>query len=251
MLRDPSTELAGDRAVAVIPARGGSKGIPRKNLRRVGGVPLVTRAVKTCFAAGISEVYVSTDDDEIGKLAAEAGAMVLWRPPQLAADDTPSEYALLHALKCLSCVNEISEKPLPGILAFVQCTAPLLTPDDITRTIERLCETNADVVIAAAEHHGFVVRAGYDGRIRGVGWELTEPVKRRQDMAPHWVIAGSVWAINVASFLERGRLYSENCVICPVARKLDIDEPADLELANLICRAETKRATEPEVYYPH
>jgi N-acylneuraminate cytidylyltransferase len=245
MLRDLSSELAGDRAVAVIPARGGSKGIPRKNLQRVAGVPLVTRAIKTCFAASaVSEVYVSTDDEEIGDVAAEAGAMILWRPPQLAGDNTASEDVLFHAL------NRI-EKPLPAVMAFVQCTAPLLTPDDIDLAIARLQESGADVAIAAAEHHGFVVRAGYDDRIRGVGWELTEPVKRRQDMAPHWVIAGSVWAINIASFLERGRLYSENCVICPVARKLDIDEPADLELANLICRAETKRANEPEVYYPH
>ena len=245
MLRNSSSELAGDRTVAVIPARGGSKGIPRKNLQRVAGVPLVIRAIETCCAASaVSEVYVSTDDEEIGHVAAEAGAMILWRPPQLAADDTPSECVLFHSLNSL-------EKPLPGVLALVQCTAPLLTAGDIDRTIGRLRETGADVAIAAAKHHEFVVRAGYDGRIRGVGWELSEAVKRRQDMAPHWVIAGSVWAIDVESFVRRGRLYSENCVICPVAQKLDIDEPADLTLANLLLTPATKRATEPAVYYPH
>ena len=88
--------------VAVIPARGGSKGVPRKNLRRVGGVPLVARAIAAARAtASIDRVVVSTDDQEIAAVAQEWGAQVIARPAALADDAATSESALLHALDVL------------------------------------------------------------------------------------------------------------------------------------------------------
>lgn len=229
---------------ALIPARGGSKGIPRKNLRIVNGVSLLERAIKTCQqSALVSETYVSTEDPEIGMLAARCDATAILRPLELAADAVASLPVLLHALSRMD--------PRPAVLAWVQCTAPLLTAAEIDGTVQRLLETGADVAIAAVPWHGGLLREGYAGRVRGVGWELTDQPRRRQDMGPLYQIAGSVWAMNVESFVRRGAVYSENVVVYPVAEMLDIDEPADLLKAETILRErETKRADSSPVYYP-
>lgn len=247
MLSNRVAELGSMYPVAIIPARGGSKGIPRKNLQLVGGQPLIVRAIETCQrATSVCGVYVSTDDAEIAEVASEAGAAVVWRPAELAADDTSSDVVLLHAIDLLP-------RPLPLAVCFVQCTAPLLTADEIDATVRRLLESGADVAVAATEDHGFRVRPGYAGRVRGVGWELSEAVKRRQDLGEEWTIAGSVWALDVAAFVARGRLYSENTVVSPVGWKLDIDTPADLALARVLLDPARERAAEemPRVYYPH
>jgi len=108
------------RVVAIIPARGGSKGVPGKNLRRVGGRSLVERAVDACRAAPlIDEVYVSTDDGQIAAAAETAGGKVIMRPAELSDDAASSETALLHALDQLTIVGE-----QPEVLVFVQCTSP-------------------------------------------------------------------------------------------------------------------------------
>lgn len=245
--------MAPNTCVAVIPARGGSKGIPRKNLRTVGGMSLLGRAIATCLRAqSVSEVYVSTEDQEIAETAAAWRASVIQRPWRLAADEASSCDVLLHALGQI--------EPQPAILAFVQCTAPLLKTADVDGCVERLRCTKADVAIAAAEFHGFILRESYHGRVRGVGWELTDGPKRRQDLPAQWVIAGSVWAIDVARFLQRRTIYSENCVVYPICEKLDIDGPEDLRLAEVLLRlpadeaeatrAETPSASQPQVYYP-
>lgn len=243
-------ELERPLAVALIPARGGSKGIPRKNLQAVNGVPLVSRAIATCGASALcSDVYVSTEDSEIAAVAAACDAKVIERPPALAGDRIASEEVLLHALHCLRGILRFGDQP--QVLAWVQCTAPLLTSAEVDGTIQRLLDTEADVALAAVPWHGGLVRKGFAGRVRGVGWELTEQLRRRQDMGALYQIAGSVWAIRVVSFLRRGHVYSENTVIYPVPEMLDIDEPADLLRAETILRArETRRADQPQFYYP-
>ena len=120
------------QAIAIIPARGGSKGVPGKNLRRVGGRSLVERAVDACRAARlVHTIYVSTDDVEIAARAEAAGAKVIMRPVELASDTASSESALLHALHQLLMVGEE-----PEVLVFVQCTSPFIAPDDLDRGIE-------------------------------------------------------------------------------------------------------------------
>jgi len=85
--------------LAIIPARGGSKGIPRKNVQSVGGVPLVVRTVRAASGARrVERVVVSTDDVEIAELARGAGAEVVWRPAELCGDTASSEAALMHVL---------------------------------------------------------------------------------------------------------------------------------------------------------
>src|SRR5919112_939049 len=115
------------RTVAVIPARGGSKGVPGKNLRRVGGRSLIVRAVHACQAAdAVDAVYVSTDDYEIASAATQAGANVIIRPDDIAGDTATSESAILHALQQLGAAGVE-----PEVLVLVQCTSPFILPADL------------------------------------------------------------------------------------------------------------------------
>ncbi|TPW94057.1 acylneuraminate cytidylyltransferase family protein, partial [Schumannella luteola] len=108
--------------VAIIPARGGSRGVPSKNLRRVGGVPLVARAVESALAvAAIDRVVVSTDDPEIAEVARARGADVVDRPAELAGDTASSESAIDHTLETLA------EHGIEvGVVVFIQATSPFI-----------------------------------------------------------------------------------------------------------------------------
>ena len=142
------------RVIAIIPARGGSKGVPGKNLKTVGGVSLVARAVTSAMAAHrIDEVFVSTDSSEIAAAARAAGAAVIDRPESLAGDESSSEAALLHAL------DQFDEQP--GILVFIQATSPFIDPAGLDSAVHRVVSGEADVVFAARETHAFLWQANY------------------------------------------------------------------------------------------
>ena len=125
---------------AVIPARGGSKGVPGKNLRRVGGVPLVARAVAAAKAApAIDLVVVSTDDPAIAAVAREWGAAVIDRPAELSGDTATSESALLHALDVLA-----AEGSPVGTLAFLQATSPFIDSAALDSAVSDVVAGRAD-----------------------------------------------------------------------------------------------------------
>src|SRR3712207_4115311 len=124
-------KLTQPRVVAVIPARGGSKGVPGKNLRRVAGRSLVQRAVDACVAAAsIDATYVSTDNAGIAQAALQAGGKVIERPAELSGDTASSESAVLHALDQLA-----ADGADPEIVVFVQCTSPFIAPTDLDRAV--------------------------------------------------------------------------------------------------------------------
>ncbi|WP_250646289.1 cytidylyltransferase domain-containing protein, partial [Microbacterium tenebrionis] len=120
--------------VAIIPARGGSKGVPRKNLRPVGGVPLVVRAVRAAAAASaVDLVVVTTDDAEIAEAAAAAGARIVRRPAELAGDTASSESAVLHAM------DELEGDGLTvGAVVFIQATSPFIPSGGVDEAIEHI-----------------------------------------------------------------------------------------------------------------
>ena len=128
--------------VAVIPARGGSKGVPRKNVRKVGGIPLIARAITSARAAdGIDRVVVSTDDHEIAAVARAWGAEVGTRPAELSGDTASSESALEHA------IDELARLGIEvGILVFLQATSPFIDPADLDAAIERVRAGESDTV---------------------------------------------------------------------------------------------------------
>ncbi|MFI2039618.1 cytidylyltransferase domain-containing protein [Streptomyces bottropensis] len=143
------------RVLAVIPARGGSKGVPAKNLAPVGGVPLVTRAVRECLAARlVTHVVVSTDDHAIAAAARESGAEVVLRPAAIAGDTATSEAAVLHALDAHEALHGASV----DVVLLVQCTSPFILREDIDDVTRALVEHGADTALTVAPFHGFVWR---------------------------------------------------------------------------------------------
>lgn len=225
---------ANPQVVAIIPARGGSKGVPGKNLRRVGGRSLVERAVDACRAARlVHTVYVSTDDAEIAARAEAAGAKVIMRPVELASDTASSESALLHALDQLIMVGDE-----PEVLVFVQCTSPFIAPDDLDRGIELIIHGHADSVFSGVATYDFLWRA--DGRFGVVTGQNHDPAvrPRRQDREPDFRETGAFYVMSTAGFrAARHRFFGRTAVVqVPELSAVDIDHLHDLTLAGALAQ---------------
>jgi YrbI family 3-deoxy-D-manno-octulosonate 8-phosphate phosphatase len=157
MMSHPEADRAASvrRVLAVIPARGGSKGVPAKNLAPVGGVPLVARAVRECRAARlVTDVVVSTDDHAIAAAARESGAEVVLRPAAIAGDTATSEAAVLHALDA----HEALHGAAVDVVLLVQCTSPFILREDIDGVARAVVEHGADTALTVAPFHGFLWR---------------------------------------------------------------------------------------------
>jgi len=136
--------------LAIIPARGGSKGIPRKNVLPLAGKPLIAYNIEQARRSQfIRRVVVSTDDAEIAAVARQYGAEVVWRPAEISGDSASSESALLHALEQL----RQQENYQPDLLVFLQCTSPHTPAEDIDGTVQALLEQQADSALAVIPFH--------------------------------------------------------------------------------------------------
>lgn len=229
--RDPTDETPGGVTVAVIPARGGSKGITRKNLQRVGGQSLVRRAVQTCrSAAGIDLVVVTTDDEEIAAEAVASGATVVERPPELGGDLASSESALLHALDDLGGRGIVVD-----VVVFVQCTSPFIDPATLDAAIGRLRTGEAESIFAGVPTFEFLWRTGDDGTATGLNHDhRTRP--RRQDRLPDWRETGAFYVLDAAGFRSSGHRFFGRIVpqaVDPLT-SAEIDEPTDLDAARAV-----------------
>ena len=213
--------------VAVIPARGGSKGVPGKNLRRVGGVSLVARAVHSALAAAsITQVYVSTDDPRTAAEARAAGADVIDRPAELAGDTATSESALLHALGVL----DADDRPV-DVLVFLQCTSPFVSATDLDAAVGLVLADEADSVFSAVDNHAFLWRPDGD-RVVGVNHDPGHR-QRRQDRAPEYRETGAFYVFRADRFAAVGhRFFDRTAVVAvPELTALEIDTEADLAVA--------------------
>ena len=227
MSADGVATVAAATVVAVVLARGGSKGVPGKNVARVGGVPLVARAVAAARVAGaIDVVAVSTDDAAIAEAAAAAGAIVINRPPALADDQASSESALAHAVLAL----DLPE--LPSIVVMIQPTSPFITAAELDALVAAIND-GADAAFTAAPFHGFVWRQGEVAT--GVNHDASHR-PRRQEREPEWLETGAAYAMRTAGFLQAGHRFFGRIALGPPdpARVLEIAEPADLTRAQAL-----------------
>lgn len=224
--------MSAPSCVAVIPARGGSKGLPRKNVRELLGKPLIAYAIEAARAArSVTRVVVSTDDAEIAQVARRFGADVFDRPAELATDTASSESVLIHALGTLG-----EEEALPDLVMMIQCTSPLTTTDDLDATVARLVEADAQSCFTAAPFHHFLWTEGPDGA-RGVHHD-GRTRRRRQDLEAPLLENGAVYVMRTQAFLEEGTRFCGRTVICVTdpARTLEIDDAADFARAEAALR---------------
>ncbi|MEU2062342.1 N-acylneuraminate cytidylyltransferase [Streptomyces sp. NPDC013455] len=222
------------RVLAVIPARGGSKGVPAKNLAPVGGVPLVVRAVRECRATRlVTDVVVSTDDQAIAAAARQAGAEVVLRPVAIAGDTATSEAAVLHAMD----THEALHGAPVDVVLLVQCTSPFLVREDIDAVAAAVTENGADTAVTVAPFHGFVWRAADTEGAGGVGVNHDKSYRpRRQDRPQDFLETGAAYAMDAAGFRKEGHRFfgHTELVRTDPARVLEIDDPHDLARARAL-----------------
>ncbi|MFF3193559.1 cytidylyltransferase domain-containing protein [Streptomyces misionensis] len=222
------------RVLAVIPARGGSKGVPAKNLAPVGGVPLVARAVRECRATRlVTDVVVSTDDQAIAAAARAAGAEVVLRPAAIAGDTATSEAAVLHAMDA----HEALHGAVVDTVLLVQCTSPFLVREDIDGVAGAVVEDGADTAVTVAPFHGFVWRDDETGTGGGAGVNHDKSYRpRRQDRPQDFLETGAAYAMDAAGFRKHlHRFFGRTELVrTDPARVLEIDDPHDLARARAL-----------------
>ncbi len=222
------------KVLAIIPARGGSKGIPGKNARLLAGKPLVARTIEHARQAGsTSRVVVSTDDPEIAAISKQYGAEVIWRPPEISGDKASSESALLHALDYL----EKGEGYRPDLIVFLQCTSPLTLPEDIDGTVKTLLAEDADSALAVTPFHHFIWRRGEQGEATGINHDKRAR-QPRQQLDPQFLETGAVYVMKTEGFKKaKHRFFGKTAMyVMPAERCLEIDEPADFIIAETLLR---------------
>lgn len=221
------------KTLGIIPARGGSKGVPRKNLRLVGGKPLIHWTVLAALAARtLDRVILSSDDDEIMDAAALSGCEVPFkRPSELSGDKTPTIDVVLHALK---------ELPGYNIVVLLQPTSPLREPEDIDTCVRKCAldgQPSCCTVSRVTKGPNWMFFMDDNGKLDRFLKE--EPMTlQRQDLPNLYAPNGAVYAVETEFFAaQRSFLSPETVGIhMPERRSVDIDTEFDLEICDLLLR---------------
>ncbi|MET8399802.1 acylneuraminate cytidylyltransferase [Streptomyces sp900116325] len=228
--------------LAVIPARGGSKGVPAKNIAQVGGIPLVARAVQACLGSSeVTDVVVTTDDASIAAAARAAGDALgaserlhcVQRPAAIAGDRSSSEDAVLHALDAYEAMHGRTV----DVVLLVQCTSPFLTREDIDGVAAAVAREGADTAVTVAPFHGFIWRDGTAVEDHAYGVNHDKGVRQmRQDRPEDLLETGAAYAMDVAGFrTHRHRFFGDTALVrTDPARVLEIDDPHDLGRARAL-----------------
>ena len=174
--------------VSIIPARGGSKGVPRKNVRHLLGKPLIVHTItRSLNSERVSRTVVSTDDEEIASISLQYGAEVIERPPSISGDDVSSEQALHHVLDEL----ERNESYTPDLVAFLQCTSPIRRERDVDCAIQTLVDGGADSLLSVCRFHRFIWRVE-QGRPASQNYDYRNR-QLRQALSPEFMENGSIY----------------------------------------------------------
>jgi len=225
--------IANQNVLAIVPARGGSKGIPRKNLRTIGGKPLIFWTIEAARRSGyIDKLVVSSEDAEIIAAARSLGCDVPFvRPADLARDETPGIAPVIHALSVL---------PDFDVVVLLQPTSPLRSTTDIDGCIEGCAHGNVNACVSvtqAKESPYWMFTLDSLGSLLPMLAQSQIP-DRRQDLPPVYVLNGAVYVARCAWLKETHSFLTPETrgYVMPEERSIDIDTPQDLELAELMLR---------------
>ena len=209
----------------VILARGGSKGIPLKNIALVNGNPLISYCIKASLDSNVDETWVSTDSDEIANVAKSYGVKVLMRPNEISCDNSQSEDALLHF------VNNMVKF---DILVFIQPTSPLITADVIDQGISLISRRQYDSILSAYVKDW---EAQFDQNMSPINWDMNNR-PMRQDIGDIIVENGALYITTVEQLKKSKRRYGGKMGYVEMGKleSIQIDKPSDIALVERIMK---------------
>jgi len=225
------------KTLGITLARGGSKGVPGKNIRPILGKPLLAYTIEEALKCTLlTEYVVSSDDPEILAVAFKYGAVVIERPSHLAQDDTPHLPALVHALDW---AEDFCNTRFDAV-ADLRATNPLKTALDIDMAIKKLARTNADVVVGVSkleDHHPSRIKMIYEDRLVDV-WPEPES-GRRQDLKPEvYIRNGSIYVVRADNLRAGNYFIGEDLIIRPYVmppeRGVNVDTELDFMLVEMM-----------------
>jgi CMP-N-acetylneuraminic acid synthetase len=226
------------RKIALIPARGGSKRLPRKNIVDFQGMPIIAHTIRAALETGMFDrVCVSTEDDEISAVSRNAGAVVISRPPELATDTARMDAVIDHALD-----SEAAEGRRYDLLSYLYATAPLRNSDDIRAVVNLVKPEKCNFSMAVTEYDYPAYQAlkmGEDGLLTPMWPEIVN--KRTQEVGQLLVDNGSTYAATVDQLLTVRTFYGPGLRghVMPRDRSVDIDLPIHLEMARFFAEKKT------------
>lgn len=226
--------------VAIIPARGGSKGIPLKNIKELAGKPLIAYTIEEALKSKmLDRIIVSTDHNEIARISRECGAEVPFKRPADISEDVPTELVLKHAIKYLEDV----ERYKPDIFVTLQPTSPLRKAKDIDEAVNKQIETNADSVVTVCEideRPEWMVQIKEDKVKPYVGKEIK--LVARQELPELYKLNGAVFVSTRDLIMSEEKIVGGNMqvVIMEKERSVDIDTPIDFLIAEIIMKGKLK-----------
>lgn len=232
-------EAVNPYVVAAVFARGGSKGIPRKNTKLLAGKPLLAYSIEVGLASRlVDRVIVSTDDREIADIALLYGAEVPFiRPSELAQDDSPEWLAWRHAIQAL---ESDAQAPRIDVLVSLPPTAPLRSVCDVDACIRRLLESRCDavIVVTPAERNPYFNMVVMETDKVRLAIQGERPYVRRQDAPPVYDVTTVAYAARPEFVMRAGSLFEGDvrAVVVPPERAVDIDAELDLKFAEFLLK---------------
>jgi CMP-N-acetylneuraminic acid synthetase len=216
------------KIISIIPARGGSKGLPKKNTIELNGKPLIFWTIKASIKSKyITKTIVSSDDDKILSISQKYKAEILKRPAELALDTTPTEPVIEHVLKNIENINTYD------YLILLQPTSPLRDENDIDKSIELLIKRKATALISTTIIDNKVLKAFKNNKYGYLEGILNNeyPFMRRQDLPKILMPNGAIYIVSIQEFLKTRKLFTNETISFEMSneKSLDIDTRSDLK----------------------
>lgn len=215
------------KLVAMIPARGGSKGLIMKNLQHIAGYPMLAHSILALKVAGIDDVWVSTEDRKIKKCALTYGAKVLDRPEELAMDESPTESVIDHFLSCVP----------SDIVIMLQCTSPMLQPRSIKKGLSRFYDCEYDSLFSVVKAHDTLI---WDYRLRPWNYDPDARGRRQTRSRPTYIESGGYYIFTRKMFLRKKCRIGGRTGISEVEhwQSFQVDSKRDIQMIRKLMRAE-------------
>ena len=226
------------KILGIIPARGGSKGIPSKNIKKLHGKPLIFYTIREAKKSKfLSRIVVSTNDEKAANISKRYGVYVIKRPKKLSIDTTPSEAVIKHTINYL----KKKEGFHVDIVVILQPTSPLRKVNDIDNSIKKFLNSNCSSVVTVCQtpHTPYwMYKIGRNDKLEKL-IKSKKVIKRRQDSPPVYQLNGAVYVTHAKKIMKDENIFSGDvrAYIMPYERSIDIDNVVDLKLADFLLKS--------------